>query len=737
MTSNKLIEERSPYLLQHASNPVYWYPWGEEAFQAAIESNKLIFLSVGYSTCHWCHVMERESFESQEVAQIMNENFINIKVDREERPDVDKVYMSFVQATTGGGGWPMSVFLTPKLKPIFGGTYFPPEDNPFGRPGFKTILKALSSKWELNKDKLMESGDKIMEAMAHANETASAAGVSSEAIATLDAQEVQKKCFEQLLRSYDPEMGGFSKAPKFPQPVNFNFLFHYYSLKPQEDRAKQGLKMVLHTLDMMAKGGIHDHISQGFARYSTDARWHVPHFEKMLYDQAQLVVAYSYAFQATQDSKFKAIVEDILTYVNRDLSHPLGGFFSAEDADSKPNSNSDHKIEGAFCVWTHDELEELLKKELFKDKTGQERNLLDLAKSYFNIKPNGNVDPSGDPHGELTNQNVLTMIGVDQSKLIEDFGLDNHDDLQSKIRSIQSILFEARQKRPRPHLDDKILTAWNGLMISGFSVSGMALKNSQYTQRAVMAANFLKEHLYNSETQTLYRSVYTGQEGSVEQLTQPIHGFVDDYAFLIKGLLDLYEATLDATWIEWADILQKRQNELFWDSQNFGYFTAPADDDSIILRLKEDQDGAEPSGNSVSSLNLLKLASYTENSDYKAMAGQIFSAYKETLERFPVALPEMTNGLMYFGPSPVQIIISGPENEEKTQALIQAVHGALLPFKILIRACENQKDSFVNQKLEILRNIPTDQSKAYLCKNFACSAPVESPDDLMKLILQE
>ncbi|KAJ4443022.1 hypothetical protein ANN_04672 [Periplaneta americana] len=497
---NRLIYEKSPYLLQHATNPVEWYPWGEEAFEKAKKEDKLIFLSVGYSTCHWCHVMERESFESEEIAKVMNEHFINIKVDREERPDVDKMYMAFVQASSGRGGWPMSVFLTPDLKPVTGGTYFPPEDR-WPRPGFCTVLLHVSQQWKDNRQKFSESGTKIVEVLRRTSVLDEGRG------AEIPGEACWKKCIQQLSQSYEPKFGGFGEAPKFPQPVNMNFLFHLYSREPSSEAGKRALEMCLYTLKMMAKGGIHDHVAQA------NERWHVPHFEKMLYDQAQLAVVYSAAYVATKDSLYAEIVRDILTYVNRDLSDKTGGFYSAEDADSYPTYGASHKKEGAFCVWTYNEARSLLSKPL---PNNSDTSLASVFCNHYDVKPQGNVNPYQDPHDELKNQNVL--IALDSEEETAEKAKLDVETVREALKEGREILYEARQKRPRPHLDDKMLTAWNGLMITGFAKAGQALQDDSYVQRAITAANFIKKHLYNPTAETLLRSCYRGTDGNIAQM---------------------------------------------------------------------------------------------------------------------------------------------------------------------------------------------------------------------------
>nr|XP_023021222.1 spermatogenesis-associated protein 20 [Leptinotarsa decemlineata] len=502
--TNRLALEKSPYLLQHATNPVDWFPWGQEAFDKAKAENKLIFLSVGYSTCHWCHVMEKESFENDSVAEIMNKYFVNIKVDREERPDVDKLYMSFIQASVGGGGWPMSVFLTPDLEPLAGGTYFPPEDK-YGRPGFKTFLKKIADQWRDKKAILSKSGKHTVEVL----KKVSSQDQKQCQTVDLPGEEAWKKCFLQLHRHYESDFGGFNSAPKFPQPSNFNFLFHMYSRDKKSEQGAMCLEMCLHTLKKMAYGGIHDHVNKGFARYSVDDRWHVPHFEKMLYDQAQLAVSYCDAYVLTKDEFYADIVRDILTYVARDLSHELGGFYGAEDADSYPYEGAPHKQEGAFCVWEYDEIFNLL------DEKTQGISHAEVVEYHYNVKKNGNVKPSQDPHGELLNKNVLVCFGSLESTANK---FNTTVDIVKKILGeSHRILYDERQKRPKPHVDTKIVTSWNGLMISGYAKAGFVLKDQTYTDRALKAAEFIKKFLYNEEEKSLLRCCYNGGEGQIVQ----------------------------------------------------------------------------------------------------------------------------------------------------------------------------------------------------------------------------
>ncbi|XP_021929202.1 spermatogenesis-associated protein 20 isoform X2 [Zootermopsis nevadensis] len=723
---NRLAYEKSPYLLQHAGNPVDWYPWGEEAFEKAKIDDKLIFLSVGYSTCHWCHVMERECFESEDIAKAMNENFVNIKVDREERPDVDKMYMTFVQATSGRGGWPMSVFLTPDLQPIAGGTYFPPADR-WPQPGFLTLLLHVSQQWKDSRQKFSESGAMIVEIM---RRTSILDAASSGTNVEVPGEACWKTCIQQLTRSYEPQHGGFGEAPKFPQPVNLNFLFHAYSREPSSETGKQALEMCLHTLKMMAKGGIHDHVSQGFARYSTDDRWHVPHFEKMLYDQAQLAAVYSAAYVATKDPFYADVVRDILTYVDRDLSDKSGGFYSAEDADSYPSHGASRKKEGAFCVWTYNEIQSLLSKPI--DATSG-HCLATVFCTHYDVKPQGNVNPFQDPHDELKNQNVLIVVGSEE-ETAEKLKLDVAT-VHAALKEGREILYEARQKRPRPHLDDKMVTAWNGLMITGFAKAGQALQDDGYIQRAVTAANFVKKHLYNPTAETLLRSCYRGTDGDVAQILSPIQGFLDDYAFVIRGLLDLYESCFDPSWLEWAEVLQDRQDQLFWDDDGAGYFTSSASDASILVRQKEDQDGAEPSGNSVAASNLLRLNAFLDRAELRDKAVRLFTAFTSRLSSVPVALPEMTSALMVYHDSPTQVFVAGAADAEDTRALLGVVQGKLIPGRVLALA-DGRDDSVLYRRCEEFRRMKPvgGKASAYVCRHRTCRGPIASQQDLDEIL---
>ncbi|XP_066518725.1 spermatogenesis-associated protein 20 isoform X3 [Hoplias malabaricus] len=670
--TNRLSKERSPYLLQHAHNPVDWFPWGKEAFDKAKTEDKPIFLSVGYSTCHWCHVMERESFEDKEIGKILSDNFVCIKVDREERPDVDKVYMTFVQATSGGGGWPMSVWLTPELRPFIGGTYFPPRDSG-RRPGFKTVLMRIMEQWQNNREALETSGERVVDALRKGT------SISANPGETLPSgPDVANRCLQQLAHSYEEEYGGFRDAPKFPTPVNLMFLMSYWAVNRTSTEGAEALQMALHTLRMMALGGIHDHVAQGFHRYSTDSSWHVPHFEKMLYDQAQLAVAYITAYQVSGERLFSDVALDVLQYVSRDLSHEMGGFFSAEDADSLPTPESSEKREGAFCVWTAGEVRELLPDTVAGATGGATQ--ADIFMHHYGVKDQGNVELEQDPHGELQGQNVL-IVRYSVELTAARFGL-SVDRLSEVLTSARAKLAEVRRARPQPHLDTKILASWNGLMLSGFARVGAVLGDQALLQRAEQAARFLRDHLWDEEGQRILHSCYSSDKVDIEQTASPIAGFLDDYAFVICGLLDLYEATQTVQWLQWAEELQQRQDQLFWDAQGSGYFSSDPSDPTLLLSLKQDQDGAEPSANSVSSMNLLRLSHLTANREWMQRSQQLLTAFSDRLTKVPIALPEMVRGLLAHHYTFKQIVICGQPDAEDTAGLISCVNSLFLPYKV-------------------------------------------------------
>ena len=694
---NRLAGTSSPYLLQHAGNPVEWYPWGEEAFARSRREQKPIFLSIGYSTCHWCHVMAHESFENPETADLMNTHFINVKVDREERPDVDRLYMAYVQGLTGSGGWPMSVWLTPELKPFFGGTYFPPSDH-HGRAGFPSVLRQIAQVWNESRDKVEREALRAMEALQGSLKETGTGGAGEVASAN-----ACRRAFDHFSRMEDREWGGFGSAPKFPRPsVLFFLLRHAADLAPEE--ASSCRDMVFRMLDRMAAGGIHDHLGGGFHRYSVDRMWHVPHFEKMLYDQAQLALAYLEAWQVSGREPYRALVDDILGYVLRDMTAPKGGFYSAEDADSLLSHGSEEHAEGAFFVWTRQEIDELLEPEAAR-----------LFCEHYGIRPHGNVDPASDPHGELSGKNVL----MEQHSLGESarhLGVPEKE-LRASLTASREVLFKNRALRPRPHLDDKILCAWNGLMISALARAGAAFDDPRYVEAAAKAAGFIKDHLTDPATGELRRSWRMGRVLET--------GFAEDYAFLIQGLLDLYEASFEIGWLHWALNLQSLMDRLFQDEKGGGYFGSAAGDPHLIVRMKEDYDGAEPAANSVAALNLLRLSRMCGEEQAAARAGRIFSAASGILASMPAAVPQLLVALGMSGKPPSRIVVTGTPGDPGTLALLAAARHGFHPDRTILLADGGRGQAWLSERIPSLADMkPVDGKPAlYRCENFTCSAP--------------
>ena len=704
--TNRLAREKSPYLLQHAHNPVDWYPWGEEAFEKARRENKPIFLSIGYSTCHWCHVMAHESFENEETAAIMNRDFVNIKVDREERPDVDRIYMTFVQATTGGGGWPMSVWLTSDLKPFVGGTYFPPEDR-YGQPAFRKVLDRIAAAWKSDHEKIAESGSKIVEALRESQSSA------ADASAKID-KDVFEKAYQQLDRSFDPREGGFSTAPKFPRPVALNFLTRFYARDPKNKDAKHALEMDLFTLRKMAAGGMHDHLGGGFHRYSVDRYWHVPHFEKMLYDQAQLANAYLDAFQITQDRQYADVARDILDYVARDMTSKDGGFFSAEDADSLFESGKSEHGEGAFYVWTEKQVDDALGGDT------------DIFKYHFGVQPHGNAPEGSDPQDEFRGKNILIQRHA-IAETAQHFKKSEEEIRQSLARSREK-LFSLRSKRPRPHLDDKIISAWNGLMISAYARAAQTVNEQRYLDAATRAARFVRASLYDEKSKILFRNYRDGRSA--------IEGFADDYAFVIEGLLDLYEASFDIEWLKFALELQETQDRLFLDEKAGGYFSTSGKDKSVVLRMKDDNDSAEPAASSVAARNLLRLAQFRNDKQFEERGRKTIDAFAATMNHFASAMPQLLVALDFASSKPRQIMIAGKIDSPETKALLKEVNQHFLPNKVVMLADSGSGQKFFAEKNEAIAAMsPVDgKSAAYVCENFTCKAPVTDPKALRDLL---
>jgi len=688
---NHLISEKSPYLQQHAHNPVDWYPWGDEAFKKARNENKPIFLSIGYSTCHWCHVMERESFENDQIAEVLNRSFVPVKVDREERPDVDHIYMTYVQAATGSGGWPMSVFLTPDRIPFFGGTYFAP-DNRYGRPGFGTILERIAATWRDKHNEIEQSSGEVIAQLKSISQPAAAEHPAPDR-ATLDST------FQYFRRTFDSKNGGFGEAPKFPRPVALNFLFRYHALS----RRAEALEMPLETLRAMAQGGMHDQLGGGFHRYSVDERWFVPHFEKMLYDQAQLVVSYLEAYQLTHDEFYASIARSTLDYVLRDMTHSEGGFYSAEDADSVIDpANPKEKGEGAFYLWTAQELAQLL-----DERTAQ------LFAYRFGVEPDGNVH--NDPHGEFTGKNILYV-----RHSIEDTAQNFHlseETVKALLAKAVPQLLEARSKRIRPHLDDKVLTAWNGLMISAFAKAAQTLDEPRYLTAAQRAMDFMFSRMYSPDTGILLRRFRDGDAA--------IPGFLDDYAFTTAALLDLYETDFNPAHLERATVLTAKMLELFEDNSEGAFFAASAGDASLVLRMKDDYDGAEPSGNSIALFNLLRLAHITGRGEYRDTADRTLRALSPQMSSQPVAVPQMLVALEYSQAIKREVVIVGDPKRELTRAFLHKLRTSFRPHTIVLLVdseATREKLAKYFSAVGSMREID-NQPTAYVCQDYTCNLP--------------
>jgi uncharacterized protein YyaL (SSP411 family) len=703
MHSNRLSHEKSPYLLQHAHNPVDWYAWGPEAFEKARKEDKPIFLSIGYSTCHWCHVMERESFENEETAAILNKYFVAIKVDREERPDVDRIYMSYVQATTGGGGWPMSVWLTPELKPFVGGTYFPPE-NRYGRAGFPMMLERIAEAWRADREKIVESSHAVVEQLQHAAEVTPSGGLDASAL---------ESGYLQFRRSFDSKLGGFGAAPKFPRPVVLNFLLRYAARAHQNTQREEARDMVLATLRAMAKGGMNDQLGGGFHRYSVDERWFVPHFEKMLYDQAQLAISYLEAYQITHDAFFASVARRIFDYVLRDMVDKDGGFYSAEDADSVIDpAKPDVKGEGAFYVWSRTEIEHLVG---------------EPAAAWFSycygVEPHGNVE--SDPHNEFTGKNILYQAhNVEETA--SHFG-KSAEEVGKALTAAANQLMAARAKRVRPHLDDKVLTAWNGLMISAFAKGGAILAEPRYSAAAVRAGEFILHRMYDAKTSLLLRR-YRQQDAAIA-------GFLDDYASFTQALLDLYETQFDPRYLQTAIRLAEKQSALFEDHQHGGFFSTAAGDASLVMRMKEDYDGAEPSGNSIAALNLLRLAQMTDRKDFRDSAGRTLGAFASRIMGMPSAVPQMLVAFTFSLAKPKQIILVGDRSSAETAEMLHILHARFLPGSIVMLVDEPARKTLAGY-LSVIETMTRVHGKttAYVCENYTCKLPTADPAKFTELL---
>lgn len=674
--TNRLAKEKSPYLLQHQHNPVDWHAWGEEAFAKARKENKPILLSIGYSTCHWCHVMERESFEDAKLAEFLNKHFVSIKVDREERPDVDKIYMTAVQAMGQGGGWPLNVFLTPDLKPFYGGTYFPPESK-YGRPSFLQVLQKIADLWETRQGDLKESATQLHQRLGEivepdaAHDAAMGPGVLRNAA----------KLFKE---EYDPKHGGFGKAPKFPRPTQPAFLLRY-GVKFND---KEAIEMVTRTCEKMAAGGMCDQLGGGFARYSVDAEWLVPHFEKMLYDNAQLVQLYLDVFLVSGRQEFADVAKDIIRYVLRDMTHPQGGFFSAEDADSEGK-------EGKFYCWTKSELSKLLTVEEFN-----------VATKYFGITEKGNFLDHSDPN-PLPNQNVLSI--VDPKVRDEDKGL---------LQSAKAKMFEARAKRVRPHLDDKVLASWNGLMLGAIARAYAILQDEKYLAAAEKNLAFIQKALWEPQSKTLYHRWREGERDQVQLL--------DAYSNMLSGVLELYEATLTPKHLEFALQLAEGLMTRFYDKKAGGFWQSALDSKDLILRIKEDYDGAEPSGNSVAIQSFLKLGAICERADLKEAAEKSLNTFAARLHGLPQAVPLMLQAFDFSLEEPKRVVIAGDVKE--AAKLLQAAHAVYQPRKVVL-GTSGPVEPFAKTL-----KAPEGKAVVYLCTGTACQPPTSDPAKVKEML---
>lgn len=676
MSTNALANEKSPYLRQHANNPVDWLPWGEVAFEKARREDKPIFLSIGYSTCHWCHVMAHESFESERIAEVLNRDFVPIKVDREERPDVDRIYMLFVQATTGSGGWPMSVWLTPDLRPFFGGTYFPP-DQRYGRPGFHDVLLHLANAWKNDRARVESSSIDVARQL----ETITAGTPQS---LTPD-RDVFDSAFWQFRRAFDTKYGGFGGAPKFPRPVVLNYLLRYHLA----ERSEEALEMVIRTLDGMAVGGMHDHLGGGFHRYSVDDRWFVSHFEKMMYDQAQLAISYLEAFQLTAQESFAAVARDIFRYVLRDMTDDSGAFFSAEDADSPDPDRPGHSGEGAFYIWKQQEIDRLL-------GTASPEFC-----RYFGVQEYGNV--ANDPQGEFVGRNILFRP------------IDVKDPEPPSITKSKRILFEARAKRPRPHLDNKVLTSWNALMISAFALGYRVLNEPAYLDTATRAMSSVLNRMRKADSGELLRRYCDGEAA--------VPAFLDDYAFLAQAALDLFESNFDPNYLTLAVDLARRGIARFEDTEHGGFFSTVQGERDLLLRMKDDYDGAEPSGNSVATDVLLRLAHITGKDDFQRCAQRSLESFTSKLKAQPTIAPQMLVAVNRWLSEPAQVVVRCAEVDSEVRAFMTREWASFSPTTTAL-AISDSAAAQLSEPAPFLAGLTRrGRLTVYRCRNFTCHLP--------------
>ncbi len=688
---NRLIFEKSPYLLQHAYNPVDWYPWGPEAFEKARKENKPIFLSIGYSTCHWCHVMEHESFEDPEVAKLMNDVFVSIKLDREERPDIDHIYMTVCQMMTGRGGWPLTIIMTPDKKPFFAGTYFPKRTR-FGQIGMLELVLRIKEIWTSRHDDVLDTANKITSALRQ---------VSYDSQGEELEENILKLVYEALVQRFDEHYGGFTSAPKFPTPHNLLFLLRYWKRTGDE----KALWMVEKTLQSMRLGGIFDHIGLGFHRYSTDSKWLVPHFEKMLYDQAMLVMAYMEAYQATGKEEYGKTAQEIFTYVLHAMTAPTGGFYSAEDADSEGE-------EGKFYLWTVKEIHQILEKEE-----------ADLIVKVFNIERAGNFRE--EVTGKRTGSNILHL-----KKSLTDIAFDleiPEQDLRKRIEKIRQKLFYIREKRIHPHKDDKILTDWNGLMIAALAKGAQVFDEPKYVEAAKRATDFILKNMRKPDGRLLHR--YRDGQSAVS-------ANVNDYAFLIWGLIELYETTFDVSYLQNVLDLNNDLLKHFWDDEGGGFYFTPDDGEELLHRPKVIYDGAIPSSNSVAMLNLLRLGRITANSDFDEKAVKIGRALSSIVKQSPSAYAQLMVAVDFgVGPS-YEVVIAGNSKEKDTKDMLKALRTQFLPNKIVILNPTEQESPDIFRIAEFTKYQSSINGKAtaYVCLNYSCQLPTTDVNKMLELL---
>ncbi len=717
---NLLSREKSPYLLQHADNPVHWYPWGDEAFAKAKAEDKPVFLSIGYSTCHWCHVMEHESFEDPAIAEVMNKYFVAVKVDREERPDVDNIYMKAVMSLTGSGGWPLSVFVTAQRKPFFGGTYFPPGSQ-WGRPGFKELLLSINDAWQNKRDELLQSSHAITQDL----QAASFGGqIGGNAVV---GEETLRHAYGQYVQRFDLRYGGFGTAPKFPASHNLSYLLRYWK-RANELKA---LEMVEKTLMEMAKGGMYDHIGGGFHRYSTDQRWHIPHFEKMLYDQATLSKTYLEAYQATHKEEYARVAREIFEYVLRDMTGPQGGFYSAEDADSlepmderretkddasfAPPPSSLVKKEGAFYFWRYQETVEHLGKES-----------AEIFNYYYGVEPHGNA--LSDPLGEFSGKNILYRAsGLEETA--KKFG-KTPAQIKQIIDESRRKLFALRESRPRPHLDDKVLVDWNGLMISSLALGSRVFNEPKYREAAERSAQFILSSLVRKDGRLLHR-YRDGEAG--------ILGMLEDYAFFIHGLIDLYEATFKEGYLREAKRLTEDMIQLFRDDKEGGFFLTATDAEKLLVREKEIYDGAIPSGNAIAALDLLRMGRLTLNREWEKKAEEYFKTFGRELSSGPSAYAQSLMALDFaVGPSK-EIVLAGPKDDPQTWAMLKSLYARFIPNKVVL--FRPLPDGAAKDILALVPFLADQQAlggrtTAYVCTNYHCEFPTNDIQKFEQLLDQ-